>query len=115
MGKTITDNTICAISTAPGIGGIAVIRVSGNNAIECVEKIWQGKKIAEMASHTAHLGTVIDSDGSPLDQVVLTLFRAPRSFTGEDVIEISCHGSLWVQQQLIRILIDAGCTMATGG
>ena len=115
MGKTITDNTICAISTAPGIGGIAVIRVSGNNAIECVEKIWQGKKIAEMASHTAHLGTVIDSDGSPLDQVVLTLFRAPRSFTGEDVIEIACHGSLWVQQQLIRILIDAGCTMATGG
>ena len=115
MGKTITDNTICAISTAPGIGGIAVIRVSGNNAIECVEKIWQGKKIAEMASHTAHLGTVIDSDGSPLDQVVLTLFRAPRSFTGEDVIEISCHGSLWVQQQLICILIDAGCTMATGG
>lgn len=115
MGKTITDNTICAISTAPGIGGIAVIRVSGNNAIKCVEKIWQGKKIAEMASHTAHLGTVIDTDGSPLDQVVLTLFRAPRSFTGEDVIEIACHGSLWVQQQLIRILIDAGCTMATGG
>lgn len=108
-------DTICAISTPHGTGGIAVVRVSGPQATAIVARRWRGADIATMRSHTAHLGTVTDSDGSPLDQVVLTLFRAPHSFTGEDVIELSCHGSVWIQRQLVLSLIDSGCRAATGG
>ena len=68
-----------------------------------------------MTSHTAHLGKILFADGEVLDEVVLTLFRTPNSFTGEDVIEISCHGSVWIQQQIVNRLIDCGCRMATGG
>ncbi len=108
-------DTICAVSTPHGMGGIAVIRVSGDDALAIVQKRWQGKPLSEMASHTAHLGHIMDSTGDLLDEVVLTVFRAPASFTGEDVVEISCHGSVWIQQQLIATLIDAGCRAATGG
>lgn len=108
-------DTICAISTPHGTGGIAVVRVSGPQAATIVARRWQGADITTMRSHTAHLGTVTGSDGQPLDQVVLTLFRAPHSFTGEDVIELSCHGSMWIQRQLVLSLIDAGCRAATGG
>ena len=97
------------------MGGIAVIRVSGDDALGIVQQRWQGKPIAEMASHTAHLGHILDSQGEILDEAVLTLFRAPNSFTGEDVVEISCHGSMWIQQQIVGTLIDAGCRAATGG
>ncbi len=92
-----------------------MIRVSGDNAIGIVQQRWQGKAIAEMTSHTAHLGHIVDSRGEILDEAVLTLFRAPNSFTGEDVVEISCHGSMWIQQQVVAALIDAGCRAATGG
>ena len=110
-----TDSTICAISTAAGTGGIAVIRVSGKDAIDITSKVWQGKPIGQMPSHTAHLGRIVGPDGYVVDEVVLTLFRSPRSFTGDDTIEISCHGSVWIQQQIINLLITAGCRMATGG
>ena len=110
-----TDSTICAISTAAGTGGIAVIRVSGKDAIDITSKVWQGKPIGQMPSHTAHLGRILGPDGYVVDEVVLTLFRSPRSFTGDDTIEISCHGSVWIQQQIINLLIAAGCRMATGG
>ena len=109
------EDTICAISTAPGVGGIAVIRVSGKDAITFVSKCWQGMGIADMKSHTAHFGRIVDTTGSVLDEVVLTLFRNPRSFTGEDVIEIACHGSTWIQQQIVNTLIACGCRAATGG
>ena len=108
-------DTICAVSTPHGMGGIAVIRVSGDDALSIVQQRWRGKPIAEMASHTAHLGHILDSQGEILDEAVLTLFRAPSSFTGEDVVEISCHGSMWIQQQVVSTLIDAGCRAATGG
>lgn len=108
-------DTICAVSTPHGMGGIAIIRVSGDDALDIVQRRWQGKPISEMASHTAHLGHVMDSQGELLDEAVLTLFRAPNSFTGEDVVELSCHGSLWIQQQVVNTLIDAGCRAATGG
>ena len=107
--------TICAVSTPHGMGGIAVIRVSGDDALDKVQQRWQGMPIAEMASHTAHLGHILDSQGEILDEAVLTIFRAPNSFTGEDVVEISCHGSMWIQQQTVSTLIDAGCRAATGG
>ncbi len=108
-------DTICAVSTPHGMGGIAVIRVSGDDALSIVQQRWRGKSIAEMDSHTAHLGHILDSQGEILDEAVLTLFRAPNSFTGEDVVEISCHGSMWIQQQVVSTLIDAGCRAATGG
>lgn len=114
----IFDDTICAISTPPGRGGIAVARVSGRDATSIVSRCWKGADIASMASHSVHFGNIIDTttaDGQVLDEVVLTLFRAPRSFTGEDVIEISCHGSTWIQQQLLQVLIDCGCRMAAAG
>ncbi len=109
------EDTICAISTAQGRGGIAVARISGNKALEIVTKCWQGKDLTTMSSHSAHFGRIIDTDGSILDEVVLTLFRAPHSFTGENIIEISCHGSTWIQQQLLNLLITHGCRIATAG
>ncbi len=109
------NDTICAISTAPGIGGIAVIRVSGAGAFETVQKIWRGKPIEGMDSHTAHLGAVNDADGERLDQVVLTVFRSPNSFTGEDVAEISVHGSRFVQRELLVSLTKAGARIAEPG
>lgn len=110
-----SSDTIVAISTPHGSGGIAVARVSGGNVISCVAKCWRGAPLTSMASHSAHLGTVVNSRGELLDEVVLTLFRGPRSFTGEDVVEISCHGSLWIQQQLINTLVDCGCRAAAAG
>lgn len=109
------DDTICAISTAYGTGGIAVIRVSGKDTLDIVAKIWCGAELQTVKSHTAHLGRIIDKDGELLDEVVLTVFRGPNSFTGEDVIEIACHGSLWIQQQLVNLLIVNGCRIAQGG
>ena len=110
-----SDDTICAISTAPGTGGIAVSRVSGHNAITIVSKIWKGKNLNDVASHSAHLGIVYDSNGEILDEAVATVFRNPNSFTGEDVVELSIHGSRWIQSQLIQSLITAGCRMALPG
>ncbi|MDE6802012.1 MAG: tRNA uridine-5-carboxymethylaminomethyl(34) synthesis GTPase MnmE [Muribaculaceae bacterium] len=108
-------DTICAISTAPGVGGIAVARVSGPDAFEIVDKIWQGRRLAECESHTAHLGTVIDTQGKPLDQAVATIYRGPRSFTGDDTVEIAVHGSRWIQRELIDSLCRAGCRLAEAG
>lgn len=110
-----TRDTICAISTAPGIGGIAVVRISGLAAFQIVEKIWRGRNVGDMQSHTAHLGTIVDIDGSALDQAVLTIFRAPGSYTGEDTVELSIHGSRFVQRRVIELLIDAGARLADAG
>ena len=108
-------DTICAVSTPHGMGGIAVIRVSGDDSLAMVQQRWKGKPLSEMVSHTAHLGHIVDSHGEILDEAVLTVFRAPNSFTGEDVVELSCHGSMWIQQQVVATLIDAGCRAAAGG
>lgn len=109
------NDTICAISTAPGIGGIAVARVSGREAIAICDKLWEGKALADAASHTAHLGYVRDENGEQLDQAVATLFKAPRSFTGEDTVEISVHGSAYIQRELIHALCAAGARLAEAG
>ena len=110
------DDTICAISTPAGTGGVAIARVSGREAFDTVARIWHGKNIATMPSHTAHLGTIVNpDDGSTLDQVVLTVFRAPHSFTGDNVAEISMHGSRWIQRRMINALITAGARLALPG
>jgi len=109
------NDTICAVSTPQGMGGIAVVRVSGRQAIAMVSQRWRGADLTQVQSHTAHLGHIVDTQGELLDQVVATVFRSPHSFTGEDVVEVACHGSLWIQQQLVQTLIDAGCRHATAG
>ncbi|MDE5786516.1 MAG: tRNA uridine-5-carboxymethylaminomethyl(34) synthesis GTPase MnmE, partial [Duncaniella sp.] len=112
---TDDNSTICAISTPPGIGGIAVARISGPRAIEITDTIWQGLPLTDAASHTAHLGTIVDAEGAILDQGVATVYRAPRSFTGENTVELSVHGSTYIQRRLIETLISAGCTLAQPG
>ena len=112
---TGNTDTICAISTPLGRGGIAVIRISGPQALAIVQQRWQGKPLADMTTHTVHLGQLTDTAGEVLDQAMLTVYRAPNSFTGEDVVELACHGSTWIQQQAIQTLIDAGCRHATAG
>ena len=108
-------STICAISTPYGAGGIAVIRVSGEQAIEIVDRIFVGRKqLAEAAPNTVHFGRIQKND-EVLDEVLCSVFKAPHSFTGEDTVEIACHGSLFIQQELLRWLIDAGCKAAEPG
>jgi len=110
-----TDDTICAISTPPGVGGIAVARISGPRAIEITDSLWKGKPLSKALSHTAHLGTITAPDGSVLDQAVATVFRSPHSFTGDNVVEISVHGSRFVQRELLDLLINAGARLAQPG
>lgn len=112
-------STICAISTAPGIGGIAVIRISGSEAIPVTDRIFQAhnpqKQLTHLAGGTLTYGQAFNLQGELIDEVVAALFRAPHSFTGEDTVELSCHGSLFIQQQLLQTLIEAGCRLAEPG
>lgn len=110
-----SNDTICAISTPSGRGGIAVARVSGPGALEAVSRLWKGKKLDRTMSHTAHLGQICEPSGDIIDQAVATLFIAPGSFTGEDVVEISVHGSTYIQARLISSLCEAGCRVAEPG
>lgn len=108
-------NTICAISTAYGAGGIAVVRVSGEQAIPIVDSLFVGRvTLSETPANTVHFGR-IQREKEVLDEVLCSVFRAPHSFTGEDTVEIACHGSLFIQQELLRWLIDAGCNAAEPG
>ncbi|MBK7566254.1 MAG: tRNA uridine-5-carboxymethylaminomethyl(34) synthesis GTPase MnmE [Bacteroidetes bacterium] len=112
----ITDHkdTIVAISTAPGVGAIAVIRLSGEEAIKITDEIFIGKKLAEVSSHTLHFG-VIEKNGTKVDEVVVGIFKNPKSYTGEDIIEISCHGSPFIQQQILQLIISKGARLAKPG
>lgn len=112
-----TNDTICAISTPPGVGGIAVIRISGPQAIEIAERIWSGTPLTQAKARTLHSGMINDpaNNGEMLDQAVAAIFHAPASFTGEDTVELSVHGSRYVQQRLLEILCDNGCRLAQPG
>lgn len=110
------DDTICAICTPAGTGALAVIRISGQNAFHIADSIWKGRPLSNADSHTAHLGYIIDPDsGETLDQALATVFRAPATFTGDNVVEFSIHGSRWIQRQLIGLLLRKGCRMALPG
>lgn len=111
----LSDTTIVAVSTPAGCGGIAVIRLSGPEAFAIADKVWRGRPLSTAVSHTAHLGDVIDADGAVLDTAVATVYRAPGSFTGEDTVELSVHGSPWIQRAAVNLLIDAGATPAAAG
>lgn len=113
--ELLNNDTICAISTPPGVGGIAVIRISGPEAISVVESVWKGIPLESAKSHTAHLGTLVDDDASALDQCVATIFKAPRSYTGEDTVELSVHGSTYIQQAAVSLLCRHGARLAQPG
>ena len=115
----LNSDTICAIATPHGMGAIATIRVSGNKTFSVVAGLFQrnGKRLAveDIVSHKAYYGHLININGDLLDEVVTTFFRAPHSFTGEDSAEISVHGSVYIQQKLLQVLVECGCRMAEAG
>jgi len=111
------SDIICALSTPPGMGAIAVIRLSGGGSAALTDHFFRspsGKKLADAAANTVHFGRIY-SDGEVLDEVLVTVFRAPHSFTGEESVEISCHGSVFIQQRLMELLLANGARMAQAG
>lgn len=114
----INQDTICAVSTAPGSGGIAVIRVSGPEAIAICNTLFvprtAGKKLLSQKAYTLRYGSIKRGE-ELIDEVLVALFRAPHSFTGEDTVEITCHGSIYIQQQILQLLIENGCRSALPG
>ena len=112
-----SSDTICAVATAPGSGGIAVIRVSGSEAIGIVDQIFHSRELRTLErakDRTAYFGH-FQHEGKVIDEGLVTCFRSPGSYTGEDVVELSCHGSLFIQQALLEALTDQGCRMAAPG
>ncbi|MBI9039275.1 MAG: tRNA uridine-5-carboxymethylaminomethyl(34) synthesis GTPase MnmE [Bacteroidales bacterium] len=114
----INTDTICAIATSPGIGAIAVIRVSGSESFKICEKMFSPRKknlrLSQAKSHSIHFGTIGDKNNI-LDEVLLSVFKAPNSYTGEDSVEISCHGSIYIQQKIQELLIKNGARHAKPG
>lgn len=113
----IPQDTIVALATPSGAGAIAIIRLSGNDAITIAAQVFtsiSGKDITRQKTHTIHLGHITD-DNKTYDQVLLSVFKGPNSYTGENTIEISCHGSTYIQQQIIQLLLRKGCRMANAG
>jgi tRNA modification GTPase len=108
------QETICALATANGVGAIGMIRVSGPEALKQVSSIFS-KDLVGRTSHTAHFGTISDKKGSLVDEVLITVFEEGKSFTGEESAEITCHGSPYIQQQILQLLVDAGCRLANPG
>ncbi len=115
----ISDSTVAAVSTPRAAGGISVIRISGDNAFEIADRIFtplsSKKKPSEMEGYTCAYGKIHTSDGDELDDGVITIFRAPRSYTGEDVAEISCHGGIFITEKVLRAMYDCGAVPAPGG
>lgn len=115
----VRQNTICAVSTPAGMGGIAVIRVSGSDSFAVCDKIFRAKhekKLQTQPQYSVIYGNIVDTDGDDIiDDVLISVFRAPHSFTAEDTVEISCHGSLYIQQKIMQLLINNGCRAAQPG
>lgn len=112
------NDTITALATPPGIGAIAVIRVSGKDAISVVDAIFKSKnkslKLSDCKSHSIHFGYIMDND-TTVDEVLVSIFKSPNSYTGENSVEISCHGSLFIQQQILQLIIRKGARLAQPG
>ncbi|GBF11461.1 tRNA uridine-5-carboxymethylaminomethyl(34) synthesis GTPase MnmE [Tepidibacillus sp. HK-1] len=109
-------DTIAAISTALGEGGIAIVRVSGNEAIDIVDRLYRGrKKLSTVDSHTIHYGKLIDKSGQVIDEVMVTVMRAPRTYTKEDVVEVNCHGGLVSVRRVLDAILEEGARLAEPG
>lgn len=109
------QDTIVAISTPPGQGAIAIVRMSGPKSISIADEVFKGKLLREQPSHTVHFGSIMDEEGGVLDEVLVSIFKGPHSFTGQDSVEIGCHGSPYVQQKILERLVKAGARPAAGG
>ena len=113
----LNNDTIVALATPSGAGAIAIIRISGKDAITIANDVFQsikGKDLLKQKTHTLHLGSIVD-DNKILDQVLVSIFKGTNSYTGESTVEISCHGSVYIQQQIIQLLLRKGCRMAEPG
>ncbi|MGB1308173.1 MAG: tRNA uridine-5-carboxymethylaminomethyl(34) synthesis GTPase MnmE, partial [Oceanihabitans sp.] len=114
----LNNDTIIALATASGVGAIAVIRLSGPKAIAVVnsnfKSVTKQKSLLEQDSHTIHLGYIVSKERT-LDEVLVSVFKNPKSYTGEDVVEISCHGSVFIQQEIIQLFLREGCRLANAG
>lgn len=110
----MNHDTICALATANGIGALGIIRVSGDNAFEIVDRCFEGKKLADADSHTVHYGFIKDG-AEQIDEVMVSVFRAPRTFTTENSVEISFHGSPHIAKKILEVLIKNGARMAKAG
>ena len=112
------SDTIVAIATPPGLGAIGIIRLSGKDAFTVAESCFQGKKLSNQASHTAHFGRIVETRHDEkilIDEVVATIFKNPTSYTGEDVVEISCHGSPYILQKILQLFMENGARLANPG
>lgn len=114
MNKIQLDESICALATPAGVGAIGVIRVSGEQAVNIVNKIFKGKDLSKVATHTLHFGKIMEGE-QLVDEVLVSVFLAPKSYTGENSIEISCHGSPYIQQRILHVLVQAGARLAQPG
>lgn len=112
------EKTIAAVSTAPAPGGIGIVRISGEEALAVADQVFRGvsgKKLSQMRGYTAQLGGAFTPAGERLDDVVALVYRSPKSYTGEDVVELSCHGGLYVTKRLLQLVLDAGASPAGPG
>ena len=110
-----TNDTICAVATPPGEGAIAVIRLSGSKSADILNKVFKKKgKFNGFESHKIYLGTISDDEGT-VDEVLVSFFKAPHSYTGEDIMEVSCHGSQYIQQRIIELFLSKGARLANPG
>ena len=114
----IQNDTIIALATPSGVGAISVIRLSGEKSIEIVDALFKSiksnKSLRDQKTHTIHLGHIIQNE-IILDEVLVSVFKNPKSYTGENVVEISCHGSVFIQQEIIQLFLQNGCRMADNG
>ncbi|WP_452222718.1 tRNA uridine-5-carboxymethylaminomethyl(34) synthesis GTPase MnmE [Lacinutrix chionoecetis] len=112
------NDTIVALATASGAGAVAIIRLSGEEAITiadgCFKSVKNNKKLSNQSTHTIHLGNIMDGERT-IDEVLVSVFKNPNSYTGENVVEISCHGSIYIQQEIIQLLLRKGARMANAG
>lgn len=107
--------TIVSLSTPPGHGALAVIRLSGDEAFQIVQCFFSKKNIEKLASHTIHFGKIIDTNQQLIDEVVISIYKAPHSFTGENTVEISCHGSPYIIEKIINLSLTNGAVLAKAG
>lgn len=111
---TMFENTIAAISTSLQDGAISIIRLSGDKAIEITQKIFD-RNIINVKSHTIHYGFIIDADKNPVDEVLISIFRAPKTYTREDIVEINCHGGTFITRKILSMVLSAGADLAKPG
>ncbi|MGB1211234.1 MAG: tRNA uridine-5-carboxymethylaminomethyl(34) synthesis GTPase MnmE, partial [Lacinutrix venerupis] len=115
---SFNNDTIVALATASGAGAVAIIRLSGEEAITIAnahfKSVKNNKSLLKQKTHTIHLGHVVDGE-RVIDEVLVSIFKNPNSYTGENVVEISCHGSVYIQQEIIQLFLRNGCRMADAG